>query len=132
IYRAYGSRSCVVTPLMEGDELIGALSFGCVTTERIWPPEFLPRLRLVAGILAGALVRRRIEHETRRKRDELAHPWRVASLGALATTLAHELTQPLTAAVANAQAARRLLSSGHTPRDADVVEAINDLEQDAT
>jgi signal transduction histidine kinase/uncharacterized protein HemY len=44
-------------------------------------------------------------------RAELAQVSRVATLGELATALAHELNQPLTAILANAQATRRLISS---------------------
>jgi two-component system sensor kinase FixL len=47
----------------------------------------------------------------RRHRDELAHVSRVTTMGELAASIAHELNQPLSAIVANAQAARRLLKS---------------------
>ncbi len=40
--------------------------------------------------------RERAEDETRRHRDELAHVGRVSIMGEMATSLAHELNQPLT------------------------------------
>ena len=55
----------------------------------------------------------------RRHRDELAHVSRVATLGELAASIAHELNQPLSAVVSNAQAAQRLL----TQNPADLTEA---------
>jgi len=54
--------------------------------------------------------RRRLERETTRQRDEVAHLSRVAMLGELSGSLAHELNQPLTAILSNAQAAQRFLA----------------------
>ena len=45
--------------------------------------------------------------EALEQREELAHLSRVATLGALSGSLAHELTQPLTSILSNAQAGRR-------------------------
>ena len=58
------------------------------------------------------LVKLELELEKREEelRNELAHAMRVASLGELAATLAHELNQPLTAILSNAQAAQRFLA----------------------
>ncbi len=69
-------------------------------------------------MLAAALAERqsteeqrlRAEQETRTQRQELAHLTRVAMLGELSGTLAHELNQPLTAILSNAQAGQRLLA----------------------
>ncbi len=66
--------------------------------------------------------RRRVERAAARQRDELAHLSRVAMLGELSGSLAHELNQPLTAILSNAQAALRLL--GRTPPQTDKVEEI--------
>lgn len=57
----------------------------------------------------------------RRQRDELAHVDRLATLDELAASLAHELNQPLSAVVSNAQAAERLL--GREPPDLEEVRA---------
>ncbi len=57
--------------------------------------------------------RRRVERATARQRDELAHLSRVAMLAELSGSLAHELNQPLTAILSNAQAAQRFLA--HSP-----------------
>ncbi len=55
----------------------------------------------------------RMERESALQRDELAHLSRVALLAELSGSLAHELNQPLTAILANAQAAVRFLA--HVP-----------------
>jgi signal transduction histidine kinase len=47
----------------------------------------------------------------RRTLDEFAHLNRVAAMGELTASMAHELNQPLTAILSNAQAASRFLSS---------------------
>jgi signal transduction histidine kinase/integral membrane sensor domain MASE1 len=55
--------------------------------------------------------RRRAELSAQRTRDELAHVTRVAAMGELAASLAHQLNQPLTGIMTNAQAARRVLAA---------------------
>ena len=50
-------------------------------------------------------------HELQASRRELAHVSRVLAMGELAGSLAHELNQPLTAILSNAQAARRFMTA---------------------
>lgn len=52
------------------------------------------------------------ESEMRRMEAQLAHASRVNAMGEMASGMAHELTQPLTAILAQAQAGRRLLERG--------------------
>ena len=59
--------------------------------------------------------RKRAELEALRSRQELAHFTRVSTIGELTASLAHELSQPLTGILANAQAALRFLQA--TPPD---------------
>ncbi|MGA2146246.1 MAG: Ig-like domain-containing protein [Bryobacteraceae bacterium] len=54
--------------------------------------------------------RKRAELETAAARDEISHLNRVASMGELAASLAHELNQPLAGILSNAQAAQRFLA----------------------
>ena len=70
--------------------------------------------------------RRRIEREAGRQRDELAHLSRVAMLGELSGSLAHELNQPLTAILSNAQAAQRFLAQS-PPRIDKLAEILTDI-----
>lgn len=61
------------------------------------------------SIVRDITDRRRAELEADAHRRELAHLSRVAMLGELSGALAHELSQPLTAVLSNAQAARHTL-----------------------
>ena len=70
--------------------------------------------------------RRRLEQATARQRDELAHLSRVAMLGELSGSLAHELNQPLTAILSNAQAAQRFLAQS-PPRTDKLAEILTDI-----
>ncbi|HWP12176.1 MAG TPA: ATP-binding protein, partial [Ramlibacter sp.] len=53
---------------------------------------------------------RQAEKEAKEQRHQLIHLNRVASLSDFSSTIAHELNQPLTAILSNAQAASRILS----------------------
>lgn len=73
--------------------------------------------------------RKETESELRRQRAELAHMTRITTMGELAASLAHELNQPLTAILSNAQAAQRFMSAD--PADLEEVRAIlKDIVQD--
>src|SRR5262245_58291695 len=69
---------------------------------------------IIKGTLIGAIVmqRRRIrrEDEAQKEQQRLAHLARVAVVGELSGGLAHELNQPLTSILSNAQAAQQALS----------------------
>ncbi|UCH78921.1 MAG: PAS domain-containing protein [Candidatus Coatesbacteria bacterium] len=65
--------------------------------------------------------RERSVTEAARLRQQLLHATRVAAMGELTASLAHELTQPLTAILSNAQAALRLLAAN--PPDLEEVRA---------
>ena len=65
---------------------------------------------LIATLLVQRRRRREAEAAAKRLLSQLAHSDRVAGMGQLASSLAHELSQPLTAILANAQAAKRLLA----------------------
>lgn len=68
--------------------------------------------------------------ELRRQREEVAHLSRVALMGELTASLAHELNQPLTAIASNAAAGRRFLA--HSALDVALVkELFNDIFADA-
>jgi two-component system, LuxR family, sensor kinase FixL len=55
--------------------------------------------------------RKRAELDAQQARQELAHFSRVSTIGALAASMAHELNQPLTGILANAQAGLHLLDA---------------------
>jgi two-component system sensor kinase FixL len=73
--------------------------------------------------------RKETESELRRQRAELAHMTRISTMGELAASLAHELNQPLTAILSNAQAAQRFLAARPTELE-EVREILKDIVQD--
>jgi two-component system, LuxR family, sensor kinase FixL len=77
----------------------------------------------------AAIVDRAERYELYRHRQELAHLMRVSTMGELAASLAHELNQPLTAILSNAQAAQRFMATD-TVDLAEVREILNDIVQD--
>ncbi|MCZ6915349.1 MAG: PAS domain S-box protein [Gemmatimonadetes bacterium] len=88
------------------------------------------------GTVAGFFVwaqdmtdQKKAAESLRRYRDELSHVSRVATMGELATSIAHELNQPLSAIVTNAQAAMRFLATkGSDPEE--VTDALADIAAD--
>lgn len=84
---------------------------------------------IFSGVLRDITQLKRAEAERQRHHQELAHVNRVAALGELAGSLAHELNQPLTAILSNAQAASRFLAQ--EPSDLDEVrEILGDIAQE--
>jgi len=67
----------------------------------------------MTGAFADATLRKTAEAEADVQRQEIAHLMRVSMLGELSGGLAHELTQPLTAILSNAQAGKMLLAKGN-------------------
>ena len=69
-----------------------------------------PGAARLRGISIDVTSRKLAELEVERQRSEVTHLSRVTMLGELSGSLAHELNQPLTAILANAQAAERFLA----------------------
>jgi two-component system sensor histidine kinase TtrS len=72
-------------------------------------------------------TRKQAEEEARRHQQELVRVGRLSTLGEMASGIAHELNQPLTAIATNARACVRMLESGRSPWEqcADVMERIS-------
>lgn len=64
----------------------------------------------MTGTFVDVTSRKRAEEEALMRQQEVVHLMRVSMLGELSGGLAHELTQPLTAILSNAQAGRMLLT----------------------
>ena len=73
--------------------------------------------------------RKRVEARLEEQRNELSHLTRVTMLSELSGSLAHELNQPLTAILSNAQAALRFLDA-EAPDLAEVREILRDVVSD--
>lgn len=85
--------------------------------------------RRILGVLFDVTARVRAEENERRTLAELAHVGRVVTLGELSASLAHELSQPLSAILSNAQAAIRMLGRD-APRVAEASDALVDIADD--
>lgn len=111
------------------------------------PADLLPPGKVAAAIalitLAAiglrAAVRQRARVRAAEKRAELrgletrlSHASRVNALGEMASGMAHELTQPLTAILARTQAARHLAARGETGRLAPVLDEVVDQTKRAS
>jgi signal transduction histidine kinase len=90
-------------------------------------------LLLQSGLILGLIYehrrRRMAEVEVRQRMEELAHINRQATAGELSASIAHELGQPLSAILANAEAAKRLIKS--SPPDQGLIdEILTDIKRD--
>lgn len=83
---------------------------GAIMVEIGLTPIQIGQEHFTMASIADIGERKRMEREAALQRDELAHLSRVASLSALSSSLAHELNQPLTAILSNAQAGARFLA----------------------
>ena len=84
---------------------------------------------LVLASVVDLTQRRQREEELARQRTELAHLSRVSLLGELSGSLAHELNQPLTAILSNAQAGKRFMSATNPNLD-EVREVLAEIVED--
>jgi len=80
-----------------------------LSLEVFWIVLWGPTMLLAATIRE----RERAEEALQQQRNQLAHVTRVATVGELSGAIAHELRQPLTSILVNAQTGRHLLSSPH-------------------
>jgi two-component system sensor kinase FixL len=83
----------------------------------------------VCGVSTDITERRRAESELQQHRSTLAHVARVFILGELSASLAHELNQPLTAILSNAQAGLRFLDQDKLDLQ-EIREILQDIARD--
>ena len=93
----------------------GVLEDGCLV--RSW------------GSVHNLSAQQKIEADARASREELAHAVRISTLGELTASIAHELKQPLTAILSNAQAAERFMSEPQ-PDMMEIREILADIVKD--
>jgi PAS domain S-box-containing protein len=82
-----------------------------------------------SGIFVDITEQKTAESEAELQRQEVTHLMRVSVLGELSGAIAHEVNQPLTAILANAQAALYFLAQDK-PDLAEVREALQDIVQE--
>lgn len=126
---ALGLESHTALPLRAGKTVVGGLLLGTVFPGGAGRDEVVEQLYLLGEVVANALERAHAEREVGRLRQELAHIGRVSALGELSASLAHELNQPLTAILNNANVARQLLEAA-VPDVGELREILDDIVAD--
>jgi PAS domain S-box-containing protein len=85
----------------------------------------------MTGTVHDITERKKAEEDRRQLREELTHVSRVTTIGTLAGALAHEINQPLTAIMSNAQAAKRFLDA-EKPNLDELREIFSDIVDDTS
>ncbi|HEU5193982.1 MAG TPA: ATP-binding protein, partial [Methylomirabilota bacterium] len=103
IAAAEGLHAGFGTPILLGREVLGVMEF---FSREIREPdqELLDTMAVIGSQLGQFIERKQAEDALRRAQDDLAHVARVATLGEVSASIAHEINQPLAALVNNAAA----------------------------
>ena len=109
-YRRIGQRLILIIPISVSGRIMASIGFSSFRSAREWPDEYIARLKVIGEVMVQALLRNRSEAALRASEAETARLMRQTLLGELSGTIAHELNQPLTAILANAETAMDLLS----------------------
>ena len=97
-------------PILLGGEVLGVMEF--FSYEIRQPDQDLLDMMATIGSQIGQFIeRKRAEDALHHAQVELAHVTRVATLGEMTASIAHEVNQPLTAVIANANASLRWLAA---------------------
>jgi signal transduction histidine kinase len=89
----------------------------------------LAQIGLVVALLAQRRRRRVAELEADRQRSQLSHASRLAMVGEMSASIAHEIGQPLAAILWNAEAGESLLESGQ-PCEPELREILTAIRHD--
>ncbi len=130
----YGFRACWSTPILApSGKALG--SFAMYYCEPRSPSPAETRALEMATHLAGIAIERRLASEERERlrqaQADLAHINRVTTLGELTASLAHEIKQPISAAITNAKTCLRWLRRDE-PDMAEACEAASRMVNDVT
>jgi signal transduction histidine kinase len=106
----YGPKSNVIVPIRAGPNVIGGMSFASLRRERSWASQTVRAFEAIGQIFGFGLERKRAVAEMIRLRNELNYVSRLNTMGELAASMAHELNQPLSAILNNAEALQAMLA----------------------
>src|ERR1700722_11754802 len=103
-------RTALFVPLLKDNEIVGGISLGRTRVQPFTDKQ-ISLFTDFAAQASIALEGTRRERQYREMQSELAHANRVATMGQLTASIAHEVNQPITAAITYAVAARRFLNA---------------------
>jgi signal transduction histidine kinase len=124
-----GFRTGLWVPLLKDNEIVGIIG---MSRKQVQPftDKQIALFRDFAAQATIALESTRRERQYREMQSELAHANRVATMGQLTASIAHEIKQPIATARTNAAAALRFLDKS-PPDVAEVREALTSIVNDA-
>ena len=127
------ARSILCLPLLKQSRLVGVLYLENNLIRGLFTPARMARLQASRSEAAISLeIYSELQEREVRIREvqlELAHANRVATMGQLTASIAHEVNQPLVATVSNAYAALRFLDT-EPPNIEEVRGALGDIVRD--
>jgi signal transduction histidine kinase len=124
-----GIRTNLIVPLLKDDKIVGTIT---LSRKQVQPftDKQISLFRDFAAQATIALESTRRERQYREMQSELAHANRVATMGQLTASIAHEIKQPIATARNNARAALNFLDKS-PPDVAEVREALTCIVNDA-
>ena len=123
-----GFRTSLFVPLLKDNEIVGIITLGRKQVQPFTDKQ-ISLFRDFAAQATIALESTRRERQYREMQGELAHANRVATMGQLTASIAHEIKQPIATARNNAAAALRFLDK-NPPDVAEVREALTCIVDD--
>jgi predicted ATPase/C4-dicarboxylate-specific signal transduction histidine kinase len=127
--RKHRARSVLCLPILQQTRLLGMLYLENNLIAHAFTPARMTILKLLASEAAVSIENARLYRDLGTLQMELAHANRLATMGQLAASIAHEVNQPIGAARNNAHAALRFLNR-EPPDLNEVREAIEGVVND--
>jgi two-component system sensor kinase FixL len=127
-YRATGERRIIGI----GRMMVGLRKDGSTFPMELTVGEVnLPGTQLFTGFVRDLTQRQEREHLLHQVQSELLHISRLSTMGEMASALAHELNQPLSAVANYLQGSKRLLQNSPDPRAQTIMEALDKASEQA-